>query len=85
VDAGDYVHKTEDKKPKRGQNLNDVERETRSCSATRRAWSPGPAATTMMTRASEFKANPCVDLSAACASDFVVLMMWTVTDSMSPA
>jgi hypothetical protein len=83
--ASDYVRKAEDKKSNRGQSDNDVERAFRSCSPTRRARNPGPAATTMMTRASEFNARRCVNLSAACASDFVVLMMWTVTGSMSPA
>jgi hypothetical protein len=81
--AGGYVQKAEDKNSNCGQNA-EVERRVRFCSARRRASSRGPAATTMMTRAPEFNIRPWVDLSAACASDFEVLMMWTVTGSMPP-
>jgi hypothetical protein len=84
--ARDYVHEAKDWKLNRGQKVNGVERVLRPCAATFRAVSRGPAAaTTMMTRALEVSARPCVDLSAACASDFVVLMMWTVIGSMPPA
>jgi hypothetical protein len=82
--AGGYIQKAEDKNSDGGQNAN-VERRARFCSATRRASGRGPAATTMMTRAPESKTRLWVDLSAACASDFEVLMMWTVTGSMPPA
>src|ERR1700681_1334123 len=82
--AGGYLQKAEDKNSNCGQNA-DVERRVRFCSARRRACGRGPAATTMMTRAPEFNTRLWVDLSAACASDFEVLMMWTVTGSMPPA
>jgi hypothetical protein len=83
--ARDYVHEAKDWKLNRGQKVNGVERVLRPCAATFRAVSRGPAATTMMTRALEFSARLCVDLRAACASDFVVLMRWTVIVSMPPA